>query len=126
MSVNRGRLARFVGAKSSPGPALTAVPSASEKRRSSRKRGQLPGLVFPGGMAASIPCTIADLSGTGARLLMKDGWVNPFRGVSSIRETFTLVMRMDRMQVECEIVRIDDTTIGVRFISAPKPMTFRM
>ncbi|NJM55614.1 MAG: PilZ domain-containing protein [Verrucomicrobiae bacterium] len=81
-----------------------------------------PGLVWPGGAAPTIPCTIADMSGTGARLLMQRGWVNPFRGTSSVAQQFALLMRFDRMQVQCEIVRVDDTEIGVRFISPPTAM----
>jgi hypothetical protein len=96
---------------------------AGEKRWSRRRGSTLPGLIYPGGVAASIPCTIADQSITGARLLMSPGWVNPFRGESSVGQLFTLVMRADRMRVDCEIVRLEGNQMGVRFVSVPKPMT---
>jgi hypothetical protein len=95
---------------------------AEEKRVSRRKPGKTPGLIYPGGVAASIPCMITDQSVTGARLAMQPGWVNPFRGESSLHERFTLVMRLDRMQVDCEIVRLDENAMGVRFISVMKPL----
>lgn len=107
-------------------PLKAAVASSSagagEKRWSTRRAAKTPGLIFPGGIAASIPCLIADQSVSGARLIMQTGWVNPFLGASSIGQTFTLVMRMDKMEVGCEIVRLDETEIGVRFISTPRPV----
>ena len=102
--------------------ALSGQTGASEKRWSTRRAAKTPGLIFPGGIAASIPCSIADQSVTGACLVMQDGWVNPFLGASSIGQTFTLVMRMDKMEVGCEIVRLEETEIGVRFISTPRPV----
>jgi hypothetical protein len=85
----------------------------------------MPGVILPGGMSPPIGCTIADMSGTGARLLMAKGWLNPFRRNVTPREQFTLFMRMDRMEVECEIMRLEDNEIGVRFVSPPRPSTRR-
>jgi PilZ domain len=117
MSVTRVRVIQS-GVKSAPPAAVRA----DEKRRSTRRGGRSPGLIYPGGMAASIPCTIADQSVTGARLVMQDGWVNPFLGSSSLGQSFTLVMRLDKMEVGCEIVRLDQTELGVRFTSVPRPV----
>ena len=100
-------------------------PTGAEKRLSRRKAYRTPGLVYPGGVAASIPCMIIDQSVTGAQLQMQPGWVNPFRGESSLSQRFTLVMRMDRMQIECEIVRIENNVMGVRFVSVAKPLLTR-
>lgn len=108
-------------------PVETAQPPpAANKRRSNRKSGKTPGLIYPGGVAASIPCTIADQSGLGARLLMQPGWVNPFRGLSSLGEKFTLVMRLDRMEVDCEIVRIAENEMGVKYTSLLRPVARKM
>lgn len=96
-----------------------------DKRWSVRRKMQSPGLIYPAGMAASIPCTIADQSVTGARLEMKSGWINPFNRATCIGETFKLVMRIDRMDVDCKIVRIEDNTIGVRFLSVMRPIARR-
>jgi PilZ domain len=116
MSTSRVRVIQS-GAKSMPHDTTVA----DEKRWSRRKLSRTPGLIYPGGVAASIPCTIADQSGTGARLLMQPGWVNPFRGDSSLKQTFTLVIRLDRMMVDCQIVRLNENEMGVRFVSVPKP-----
>ena len=101
---------------------VEATPPAANKRRSHRKSGRMPGLIYPGGMAASIPCVIVDQSGLGARLLMQQGWVNPFRGMSSLGEKFTLVMRLDRMEVDCEIVRLAENEMGVKYTSILRPV----
>lgn len=104
-------------------PAVAATGgAATEQRWATRRSSKTPGLIFPGGIAASIPCMILDQSVTGARLAMQEGWVNPFLGASSIGQTFTLVMRMDRMEVGCEIIRLEENEIGVRFISTPRPV----
>ncbi len=116
MSFGKGRVRPLV-AKAAP-----IDGDASEKRWSSRRASASPGLVYPGGIAASIPCMIADQSVTGARLQMQPGWVNPFSGYSSIGQAFKLVMRVDRVEVDCEIVRIEENEIGVRFLSVMRPM----
>jgi hypothetical protein len=116
MSFGKGRVRPLV-AKAPP-----VDGDAGEKRWSTRRAASSPGLVFPGGIAASIPCMIADQSVTGARLVMQPGWVNPFNGVSSIGQAFKLVMRVDRVEVDCEIVRIEENEIGVRFLSVMRPM----
>lgn len=95
----------------------------TNQRNAVRKPSRMPGLIFPGGTMASIPCTIADQSIGGARLIMQPGWVNPFRGESSLKERLTLVMRLDRVEVECEIVRIEDNEMGVKFLSMMRPLS---
>ena len=95
----------------------SSAPPCENKRRSNRRSGRSPGLIYPGGMAATIPCLVVDQSINGARLKMQPGWVNPFHGRSSVGQHFTLVMRLDRVEVDCEIVRIEENEIGVRFLS---------
>jgi hypothetical protein len=116
MSFGKGRVKPLVARELSP------IVEGSEKRSSSRRDAKMPGLIFPGGVAASIPCVVLDHSMTGARLQMQAGWVNPFRGQSSLGQTFTLVMRIDRMEVDCEIVRIEENELGVRYVSVLRPI----
>ena len=102
--------------------ATAAMAADGEARRSNRRQSMTPGLIYPGGTAASIPCVVVDQSATGARLKMQAGWVNPFRGMSSLGQSFKLVMRLDRMEVTCEIVRIEENEVGVRFTSVLQPI----
>jgi len=103
-------------------PTLAVTDPAPDTRRTGRKTTRAPGLIFPGGQMASIPCMVVDQSINGARLQMQAGWVNPFRGESSLRERFTLVMRIDRVEIDCEIVRIEDNEMGVKFLSMMRPL----
>jgi len=119
MSLDRQR---FVLRDRQPASAGSLAPQADNNRSTARKSTRSPGLIYPGGMAASIPCTIADQSIGGARLLMQAGWVNPFHGDTCVGQRFTLVMRMDRVEVDCVIVRIEENEIGVRFLSMLRPL----
>ena len=116
MSFGKGRVTPLAVKTQPP------IGDGSEQWRATRKSVTAPGLVFPGGMAASIPCSVVDQSMTGACLKMQSGWVNPFRGQSSLGQTFRLVMRLDRLEADCEIVRIAQNEIGVRFLSVLRPM----
>lgn len=100
---------------------VPAVVDGGEKRTSNRRVTQSPGLVFPGGMAASVPCTIVDQSMSGAKLVMQEGWGNPFFGTSGTGQQFRLVMRQDRLEADCEIMWIEGHEIGVRFVSVMRP-----
>lgn len=106
--------------------AEAAPPSGIERRSATRHRTSVPGLVFPGGMAASVPCVVVDQSVTGARIEMAEGWTNPFHGHSSVGQVMRLVMRVDRVEVDCQIVHVDETAIGVRFVSVIRPMSGRL
>ena len=63
------------------------------------------------------------MSTTGAKLELRDGWDNPFKSEASTMERIKLVVRQDRVMYECKIVRRGENELGVKFISAPKPMT---
>jgi hypothetical protein len=120
MSFGKGRIKPLVL------KAVDSLQANGENRRSTRRQSMTPGLIYPGGTAASIPCVVIDQSATGARLKLQSGWVNPFRGMSSLGQTFNLVMRLDRMEVICEIIRIEENELGVRFTSVMQPMTRKM
>jgi hypothetical protein len=114
------------GKRSQLKPVLRPITSidadGAEKRRSTRRATVLPGLIYPGGAAPTIPCTISNQSITGVQLTMQPGWLNPFQASSCVGQTFTLLMRADRMAVDCEIMRLENNVMGVRFISVPMPI----
>jgi len=92
-----------------------------ERRGSPRRTTRTVGQIFPGSSQPSILCMITDISGTGARIELLPGWVNPYRGASSIGAQFRLFMRIDKMEVRCQIVHVDDNTMGVQFVSPAQP-----
>jgi hypothetical protein len=91
-------------------------------RRTRRKSTALPALLTFKTMRLQLPCQIVDMSGTGARLALPEASIKNFGDLNHLPGTFTLVMRTDRMQVECEVKWRKTTTIGVRFLGAPVPL----
>lgn len=104
--------------------ASAAVESkASEQRFAPRRKGMTPALIYFDGTTLSVPCMIKDMSTTGAKLELRSGWDNPFCAAESAMDRIRLVVRMDRVMYECRIIRRGETELGVKFTSAPKPIT---
>lgn len=92
------------------------------KRRARRKSTALPGLITFTTMRLQVPCTIADMSGTGARLVLPASTAQTFGDLEHLPEKLVLVMRADRMQVDCEIKWRRPGSLGVRFLGPPVPL----
>lgn len=97
--------------------------TAGENRFAPRRSSQTPALIYFDGMVESVPCLIRDMSTTGAKLQLRGGWDNPFKSSVSRLDRIKLVVRMDRVMYDCKIVRRGDGELGVKFMSAPKPIT---
>lgn len=67
-----------------------------------------------------MPCVIRNLSATGARLEIVQADRKPFTSEERIPDLFTLAFRLERTEVECELVWRRGDTIGVRFRSLPR------
>jgi hypothetical protein len=117
----RSGLAKSGLAKSSTPHAVKAT--AGEGRFAPRRNSQIPAQIYFDGTVTSVPCLIKDMSTTGAKLELKNGWDNPFRSSASDMDRIRLVVRMDRVMYDCKIIRRGDTELGVKFIAAPKPIT---
>jgi PilZ domain len=96
--------------------------SAAENRFAPRRKGNIPALIHLSGAVESIPCIISDMSTTGAKLDLRNGWDNPFRSAASSMDRLTLVVRMDRVMYDCRIIRRGEKELGVKFLSAPRPI----
>ena len=110
-------------AQSRSAPAHAGLRSDGDNRFAPRRHSQTPAQIYFDGTATSVPCLIKDMSTTGARLELREGWSNPFASDASQMERIKLVVRMDRVMYECRIVRRSETELGVKFLAAPKPMT---
>ncbi|MAY61385.1 MAG: hypothetical protein CML29_04175 [Rhizobiales bacterium] len=72
--------------------------------------------VFKGAHAAfnhefsSVPCTVKDLSDTGAKIIFEDGFLVP--------DKFTLFIEVDGIKIDCERVWTKGRSCGVRFTGA--------
>jgi len=104
-----------------PRPAKVEPRPQSDKRFAPRRKGDLPAIITFEGTPVSVPCLIKDMSTTGARLELRQGWDNPFKSSASTIDRLRLILRMDRVMYECKIVRRGDTELGIKFMSAAKP-----
>ena len=106
----------------SPAVTSTAEPVAANSRRAKRKPTALPAMITFKNMRVTVPCTVADMSGTGAQLMISAATSTQFGDLDHLPQKFTLVLKADRMQVESEIKWRREGQIGVRFLGPPKPI----
>jgi hypothetical protein len=78
-------------------------------------------LSFPN-MRLTVPCTVADMSGSGAKLAFLAATRKQFGDLEHMPDRCTLTLKADRMQVACEIIWRSGGRMGVRFLAPPKPM----
>ena len=102
-----------------------AAEGADCKRRARRKSTALPGLITFATMRLQVPCTISDMSGTGARLTLPSSTAQTFGDLEHLPDKVMLILRADRMQVECEIKWRRVGSLGVRFLGPPVPLAKR-
>ncbi|MGE0701777.1 MAG: PilZ domain-containing protein [Hyphomicrobiaceae bacterium] len=102
--------------------AAEAAQTESCKRRARRKTTTLPGLLTFKTMRTQIVCTVVDMSGTGAQVRLPHATAAAYGDLDSIPDKLTLVLRADRMQVECEIKWRRGNCLGVRFLGPPVPI----
>ncbi len=113
------RLRKLAAAKAEEKAAAEQAPC---NRRTRRKSTTLPGLITFKTMRLQVPCTIADMSGTGARLVLPATTAQTFGDLEHLPTQVVLVMRTDRMQVDCEIKWRRTGSLGVRFLGPPVPL----
>lgn len=85
---------------------------ALTKKRDPRRSVQQPGWITLDGGFAARPCSVLDLSTTGARLLIEEPQAVP----SKLRLAFTRDARTGR---DCAVVWRRGKTLGVRFTGKP-------
>ena len=97
--------------------------SESQDRRWARRKEVATGARILGdGLSIPLPCVVRDLSSTGARLELVKSDGNLIGGRAKLPSAFTLIMHMDRMEVDCAIAWRRSGIVGVRFISTPRPI----
>jgi len=93
------------------------------KRRMKRRPLALPGIITFRHMRLQVPCTIADLSITGARLAVMPSGTSQLGDLNHLPDEIILIMRLDRMQVTCTVQWRQGTQLGVRFLGPPTPLS---
>lgn len=112
-----------------PSPVIPATAQAApddgegrEKRRAPRRVHALAAQFHVAPGSAGIPCMVADMSATGARIKLLPGQ-SMSCSTADLPARITLYLRLDRTQVDCEVVRRGEDSFGVRFLSAPTAVT---
>lgn len=73
------------------------------------------------GMSNIIPARVVDMSATGAKMELRPLGRSSGIPMGDLPNQFNLVMRVDRMEVDCEMIWQVDWLIGIRFLSVPRP-----
>lgn len=116
------RAPRIVSAGAEAPPVARPGPAACN-RRMKRRQTALPGLVTFRNMRLELPCTIADLSGTGARLGFAPSSLSTIGDLEHLPSEMMLAFRADRMEVPCEVRWRLPRSLGVRFLGPAVPFT---
>jgi hypothetical protein len=106
---------------SQPKP-VAAAAEAPCNRRSRRKQTALPAMLTFENMRIAVPCTVIDMSGTGARISLSSTAKNAFGELEHLPSKLTLMLKADHMQVDCGIVWRRDGKLGLRFLGPPRHM----
>jgi hypothetical protein len=103
-----------------PGAAdAIAAAAASDNRRWAVRRPQMAAAtIVSDRFAVNQPCIIRDMSATGAKLevVFEKSVIS-----RSVPDTFRLVLKADRSEVDCEVAWRRGNFCGVRFLSALRP-----
>ena len=94
--------------------------------REKRKATTLPGTITFPNMRVQVPCTILDMSGSGAQLGLTEASQKEFGDIDHLPDRIVLIMRADRMQVDSQIVWRRGVKVGVRFLVPPRPWTYAL
>ncbi len=105
--------------------AQDAAEASACNRRSKRRQTALPGMMTFKGMRVGVVCTVIDMSGTGARIELPASSIKQLGGSDLLPDELTLILKADRMQVQCEVKWRRNGRIGVRFLGPPRPMERR-
>lgn len=106
------------------GPAAENVGAGAGKvddRIAPRKTQSLPAYITAPGMSNIIPARVVDMSATGAKIELTPMGRSTGIPLGYLPERFVLVLKQDRMEVDCETVWQEQWLMGVRFLGFPRP-----
>lgn len=111
-----------VPAEAEARPSAIATSLASMERRFARRKTVMTnGQIVSPDVTVPLSCMVRDVSTTGARIELVTAADNPLGGRARLPGTFTLVLRMDRVEVDCAIAWRNGALVGVRYLSTPRP-----
>ncbi len=102
---------------------VDSAPAAKDcQRRSRRKSTALPAMLTFANLRLTVPCTVADMSASGARLAFPADVQRQFGEMEHLPPRCTLVLKADRVQIDAEILWRRGGKVGVRFLTPPRAM----
>lgn len=93
----------------------------ADGRRAPRKMQTLPAYLTAPGMTNAISARVLDMSATGAKIELTPMGRATGIPMTELPDRFILVLRHDKMEVDCETVWRDEWLVGVRFLGFPRP-----
>ena len=93
-------------------PVGNAVVKEGDGRLSPRRRVLKAGIAASNDRHLTTPCTVRDLSATGARLRIE--------GSRTVPDTFELIIELDGLEANCQVVWRKGGEVGVKFVGAPR------
>lgn len=104
------------------GPGVAVKVKSKDGRRAPRKSSVIGATITAKSMVAERPCKVVDMSATGARLRILPT-SDQLRGLpAGVPDTFTLILRVDRLEIDCEVAWRKDREIGIRFAGLARPL----
>ncbi len=91
------------------------------RRRSRRKQTAVPAKLTFAKLRLSVSCTVVDMSGSGAKLLLSLPTQATIGDLNRLPDRLKLNLPTDRLQIDCEIVWRRAGKLGVRFLSPARP-----
>lgn len=96
--------------------------AAAEGRRAPRKSSVIGGTITSPSMVAERPCKVVDMSATGARIRIMPTSDQTKGLPAGVPDGFTLILRVDRIEVDCEVAWRKERELGVRFKGGIRPL----
>ena len=106
-------------------PALKKA-RADDRRWARRKPGLMAGLIAYHPVKPPVDCIIRDMSATGAKLEVGGTWGDSFNSAQDVPDRITLLMRLDKTEVECEVMWRRTKQLGVRFTGSMRPLSRKL
>ena len=103
----------------------TAADAAKDGRWARRQNCRIAGELSHHTLPEPVTCVVRDTSSSGARLELSGNRGAFSAGAERIPDHVTLLMPMDRMQVECRVTWRKGNMIGVRYLSPARAVPKR-
>ena len=91
------------------------IKAQDRARNAPRRRVLKSGIIAFNDRFSALPCTVRNLSSTGAHLRVE--------GTTNVPNTFELIIELDGLEAQCEVAWRKDNEIGVKFSATPHMVT---